>query len=99
MQPTSAPESGSKMSEETELTREIGLPEKPLTPSDVGGCTCQRFDAEAGKHTYGSVPCRYHEGAAQQPWNHRIPWNCPTYWDGCNCEGGPYFYEAKADPT
>ena len=111
MQPISVPVNGSKMSEETELTREIGLPEKPLTLSDVGGCTCQRFDAEAGKHTYGSVldrhrrsvrrrlACRYHQGAAQQPWNHRIPWNCPTYWDGCNCEGGPYFYEAKADPT
>lgn len=99
MQPISVPVNGSKMSDDTQLTREIGLPEKPLTLSDVGGCTCQRFDAEAGKHTYGSVPCRYHEGAAQQPWNHRIPWNCPTYWDGCNCEGGPYFYEAKADPT
>lgn len=99
MQPISVPVNGSKMSDDTQLTREIGLPEKPLTLSDVGGCTCQRFDAEAGKHTYGSVPCRYHEGAAQQLWNHRIPWNCPTYWDGCNCEGGPYFYEAKADPT
>lgn len=35
MQPISVPVNGSKMSEETELTREIGLPEKPLTLSDV----------------------------------------------------------------
>lgn len=44
MQPISVPVNGSKMSDDTQLTREIGLPEKPLTPSDVGGCTCQRFD-------------------------------------------------------
>jgi hypothetical protein len=24
--------------------------------------------------------------AAEQPWNHGIPWNCPTFWDGCNCD-------------
>ena len=33
----------------------------------------------------------YHYGASLQPWNHHIPWNCPTYYDGCNCEGGPYY--------
>lgn len=33
----------------------------------------------------------YYEGAAKQPWNHRIPWNCKTYHDGCNCEGGPFY--------
>lgn len=33
----------------------------------------------------------YREGAELQPWNHRIPWNCPTYYDGCNCEGGPFY--------
>lgn len=37
----------------------------------------------------------YREGAELQPWNHRIPWNCPTYWDGCNCDDGP-FYESPA---
>lgn len=38
----------------------------------------------------------YHEAAAMQPWNHRIPWNCPSYWDGCNCEGGPFYSEPEA---
>lgn len=33
----------------------------------------------------------YHYGAELQPWNHRIPWNCPSYYDGCNCEGGPHY--------
>lgn len=33
----------------------------------------------------------YQYGAGLQPWNHRIPWNCPSYYDGCNCEGGPYY--------
>ena len=33
----------------------------------------------------------YHYGASLQPWNHRIPWNCLTYYDGCNCSGGPYY--------
>ena len=33
----------------------------------------------------------YRHAAETQPWNHRFPWNCPSYWDGCNCEGGPYY--------
>ena len=33
----------------------------------------------------------YKMAAALQPWNHRIPWNCPNFWDGCNCEGGPLY--------
>lgn len=81
---------------EADLVRLGGLPEKPLGV-EVGGCTCQRFDSETKKHTYGHAPCRYHEAATRQPWNHRIAWNCPTYWDGCNCEGGPYFYTADAE--
>lgn len=81
---------------EADLVRLGGLPEKPLGV-EVGGCTCQRFDSETKKCTYGHAPCRYHEAATRQPWNHRIAWNCPTFWDGCNCEGGPYFYTADAD--
>lgn len=23
--------------------------------------------------------------AKARPYDHSIPWNCPTYWDGCNC--------------
>lgn len=66
------------------------LPETPLTVGDVGGCTCHPdgFNFEAGDI---SPACGYHAAAARQPWNHRIPWNCPTYWDGCRCPGGPYF--------
>lgn len=70
------------------------LPEKPLTIADTGGCTCMRWNGT--EHVYEGE-CRYHAAAKQQPWNHRIPWNCPTYWDGCNCEGGPYFYTEEAD--
>lgn len=33
----------------------------------------------------------YKYGAGLQPWNHQFPWNCPSYYDGCNCEGGPYY--------
>jgi hypothetical protein len=29
--------------------------------------------------------CGYHQVAADHPDDHSIPWNCPTYWDGCNC--------------
>lgn len=56
---------------------------------DLGGCVCKHtpagwdFDPE----------CAYHLAAKRQPWNHRIPWNCPTFYDGCNCDGGP-FYDA-----
>lgn len=37
-----------------------------------------------------TFPSTYRLAAEMQPWNHRIAWNCPTYWDGCNCPGGPY---------
>jgi hypothetical protein len=62
---------------------------RALTPRDCDGCTC-------GGHEVRD-DCMYHYAAALQPWNHRIPWNCPSYYDGCNCEGGP-FYEAGAMP-
>lgn len=78
------------------LVRFGGIPEMPLSVGEVGGCTCQRFDSESRTHTYRNAPCSYHEAAERQPWNHHIPWNCPTYFDGCNCDGGPYFYEAPA---
>lgn len=67
----------------------------PLRVRDIGGCTCgpDGHDFHVGDI---SPTCRYHQGAAEQPWNHFIPWNCPTYYDGCNCEGGP-FYEPPTD--
>ena len=56
---------------------------RPLTARDCGGCTCGSHKVRRG--------CMYHYAAALQPWNHRIPWNCPNYYDGCNCEGGPFY--------
>jgi hypothetical protein len=44
--------------------------------TDLMGCTCGGNDIAS---------CMYHYGASLQPGNHRIPWNCPTYYDGCNC--------------
>ncbi len=54
---------------------------RPLTSRDSQGCTCN-------PHKPDRESCLYHYAAALQPWNHRIPWNCPTYFDGCNCSGG-----------
>lgn len=53
-----------------------------LTSLQTGGCTCDWRDPE---HKI-SPSCLYHYAARLQPENHRIPWNCPTYYDGCNCE-------------
>lgn len=54
---------------------------RPLTPEDCGGCICHwRSGALAVR-----PDCAYHYAAQLQPWNHRIPWNCPAYHDGCNC--------------
>jgi hypothetical protein len=69
------------------------ISEKPLTIQEVGGCTCQCFDPETKLCTYGNAECNYHASAERQPWNHRIPWNCKTYYDGCNCEDGPYIWK------
>ena len=51
------------------------------------GCICptpaRRSD---GSYDWRIDPnCRYHKLAAQFPDDHSIPWNCPTYYDGCNC--------------
>jgi hypothetical protein len=45
---------------------------------EMGGCTCN-------PHKPDPEICLYHYAATKQPNNHRIPWNCPTYYDGCNC--------------
>jgi hypothetical protein len=57
---------------------------RPLTSRDSDGCTCGAVRREAPD----PKSCLYHYAAALQPWNHRIPWNCPSYYDGCNCDGG-----------
>jgi hypothetical protein len=59
------------------------LHDEPLTTAQTGGCICFR-----GKRHEIRDDCMYHYAARQQPWNHRIPWNCPSYYDGCNCQGG-----------
>lgn len=66
------------------------------------GCTCSRapgFGCGAlgadGAYEWAVHPaCAYHAQAAEQPLNHRVPWNCPSYWDGCNCVGGPLYADA-----
>jgi hypothetical protein len=57
----------------------------PLGAGQTGGCTCG-----FGRDHVVRDDCMYHLAARLQPWNHRIPWNCPTYYDGCNCEPGPF---------
>lgn len=52
---------------------------RPVTTIDTGGCTCPN------PHNPNPDRCVYHYAAQLQPGNHRIPWNCPTYYDGCNC--------------
>lgn len=50
------------------------------------GCICQRRHSYQLERGFDIDPdCPYHRLAAARPWDHRIPWNCPTYWDGCNC--------------
>lgn len=68
---------------------------RPLSVIDTGGCSCQCLGKNPdGVYVWDNDPnCMYHRAAELQPWNHRIAWNCPTYYDGCNCEGGPYFDE------
>jgi hypothetical protein len=58
---------------------------RPLTIRDCDGCTCQ----PCGPGGPDLAGCLYHYAASLQPDNHRIPWNCPTYYDGCNCTEQP----------
>ena len=53
-----------------------------------GSCICAapgRIRANGGKLVIDPA-CGYHQVAADFPNDHSIPWNCPTYWDGCNCD-------------
>lgn len=50
------------------------------------GCVCDCEKGEDGKNKWTINPrCEYHATAAKYPSNHSIPWNCPTFYDGCNC--------------
>jgi hypothetical protein len=54
------------------------------TRPPLSGCTCTPPDNHPdGWNSDGT--CDYHNLAAEHPDDHTIPWNCPTYWDGCNC--------------
>jgi hypothetical protein len=80
----------------------IKVPEQPLTVRDTGGCICPspwRKDGNSEWVWNINPSCQYHASAAQQPWNHRIPWNCPTFYDGCNCDDGPYFPIGEVNAT
>lgn len=68
---------------------------RPLTTRDTLSCTCSPAVCKAGPRP----DCMYHYGASLQPWNHRIPWNCPTYWDGCNCDDGPFYQKLEPDTS
>jgi len=47
-------------------------------------CTC--LAVPGNDHSRIDPDCNYHKQAAKYPFDHSIPWNCPTYWDGCNCK-------------
>jgi hypothetical protein len=51
-------------------------------------CTCTALpsDAKYDQWRTSREDCLYHQQAAKYPSDHSIPWNCPTYWDGCNCK-------------
>lgn len=59
---------------------EYYAPLRDLTSLDTGGCQCR------DPHNPDPNRCLYHYVAQLQPNNHKIPWNCPTYYDGCNCD-------------
>jgi len=59
--------------------------------NECGGCICSRLnDPEVVMKDPTKwvidPKCIYHQMAKKYPANHSIPWNCPTYWDGCNCD-------------
>lgn len=49
-----------------------------------GSCTCIAVPGYDGPIQWEDCP--YHRAAKERPMDHSIPWNCPTYWDGCNCK-------------
>ncbi len=58
-----------------------------LDDQTAHGCICTTPNRrEDGTFDWQIDPaCVYHATAAKYPHNHTIPWNCPTYHDGCNC--------------
>jgi hypothetical protein len=68
-------------------------------PPSVHGCTCRSYEGYGclgakpdGGYEWNIHPdCAYHAFAAANPLNHRNPWVCGLYWDGCNHVGGPLY--------
>ena len=58
------------------------------------GCSCS-YGAYVEGEVYPKPDCDYHNVAKAQPLNHRIPWNCPTFYDGCNCRDTITNYRLK----
>ena len=58
----------------------------------IPSCVCNNGEYGAtrlpdGGYEWNLDPeCPYHQLAAKYPHDHRIPWNCPTFYDGCNCD-------------
>lgn len=60
-----------------------------------GGCICSAINPPKSNGKWKIDPkCRYHQLAKAFPCDHSIPWNCPTYWDGCNCEEARVTFKA-----
>lgn len=53
-------------------------------PERPGSCTCIAVPGYKGEIQWEDCP--YHRAAKARPADHSIPWNCPTYHDGCNCK-------------
>lgn len=63
--------------------RELRESEKRWSAGCIGCKATRRDDGSFGWTI--RADCPYHARAALNPRDHSIPWNCPTYWDGCNC--------------
>jgi len=61
--------------------------ERPQDQEERHGCSgCKATQRPDGGYDWEINPdCEYHAQAARYPSDHSIPWNCPTFWDGCNC--------------
>lgn len=61
-----------------------------------GGCIC-RHDKDKGWQFKEN--CGYHKLARAYPYDHSIAWNCPTYYDGCNCKETVRMYHEERKKT
>lgn len=59
------------------------------------GCECGQHEGYGffrELNTWKISPeCPYHAYAAANPDSHAIPWNCPTFYDGCNCNNPDWY--------